>query len=528
MSKTMVIAKPEQKGVVPAQRDTDLFKSRTEAMVGALMTNLSKAPSGGMTLMKALIEAGVPSPSGVLQASYAHTRNIEEMIKLETKLFEDAAVITCCTLDLGTASPRNYVNNGVKAVAEHAEDKSFVMPARSLTRLLVSALGKIKAIPISNDSYPGYMIYTDDLDPSSVDVKKLAIKKKFSLNRFTLASRMKLGEFEERGIQTQSSVIIRFTDIVWGWPIECVIGQRYHNTFILPPFMNVEVVKILEYKDLNLYVVDAKPSDSELLTKNPMAGAMQTTLPDGWIQTWDPRTGAQFYVNSTTGEKELECPEMPKNWTKYFDKESGNFFYYNKTTKAKQWEFPTLKSVPSDSGKWVWRPDTQAKRGCRYVCDGTCLRVVSSYRSDASFSVVVPCEITITSSAITQWKIEIVDYGGASPMILVGVAITSDNGDLIPSSETGAKGWFLNCTGTSLYGSEPIKCFNKPYAGLSSLARKSTIICEINTSEATLKFYINKEDYGEAFTGIPLNKFLVPCVCLTNGGDCVKLTPPGI
>lgn len=480
------------------------------------------------TLLEALFDAGVPSSMSVLQRSYAYTRNIEETRKLNPG-FEDSTVITCCTLNLGTVSPRNYINEGIRKMTDSN------LPSKKLTYLFVQALMNKKKCAISNASFPDSVIYIDELDLDAIEIKKGTI---IHLDRFTIASRIKENVFRTSGVPTTNRVVIRIMGEVQGWSLFDTTGERYKNTFILPPFLNLYVNDINYSDSHKLYVVYATPTNNGAFLEEelPKGSAKGIHHQKAIFDTYNPVTGEKIHVSAVTG-REAPLLELPENWGEYFDQESGNYFYYNRKTKEKQWEHPSIKYVSPDMGSWDWNPGEE--EDCGYTLDEknkkkvtvTKDETISHIKEHEAYKYAVPSQMMITSSAITQWKIEILDFGGISPMILVGVVQMDDMRKPLKNDGENPflkyKGWFINCTGLSLFGTEPSYCVNKSYTEPKTLGKGDSIICEINTMHGTLSFYVNDKFCGEAFVGIPGDKYLSPCVCMSNYKDSVALTPPG-
>ena len=532
MLSTQVVSRNPERNPFNSERD-DLESNEKIEMLFKHLSGLAPTMKDA-TLLEALMEAGVPSPMSVLQKSYAQTRNFEETRKINPG-FEDSSVITCCTFNLGTVSPRNYVNEGIKKMTDSN------LPSKKLIYLLLHALMNKKKCSIGNVTFPNSVIYIDELD---LDTRRIMVNDILHLDRFTIASRIKEDEYSATGIPTSNRVVIRISNEVDGWFLNDTTGVRYKNAFMLPPFLNLHVDKI-EYSEVyNLYVVHTTSTNSGAFFRKHVekSSAKGISRNKAFFDIRNPVTGKQIQINAVTG-REAPALDLPDGWTEYFDAESGNFFYYNKKTKDKQWEHPTIKYVNPDSGSWTWKAGPE---GCGYTVGGTkadgtkiddtvvevTKNVMFSHGTAyKNFSYVIPCDMLITSSAITQWKIDILDFGGISPMILVGVVQLDDEINLLENDEKTSSlkynGWFINCTGLSLYGTKPLNYENKPYAEPRNLEKGDNIICEINTTQGTLSFYVNDNFCGEAFVGIPVDKFLAPCVCMTNYKDSVRLTPPG-
>lgn len=506
-----------------------------------------------ITLLEAFIDAGIPAPMSVLQRCYANTKNNEELKKFGIH-FEDAAVITSFTLDIGTISPKNYINDGVKNVKEGG------YPSKKLIQLFNYSLRNKRIQHITNTTFQSYVIYIEELD---WDEDEITVDDVRVIDHFTIASRIKEMELNASGIPTTNRVVLRFMSGVDGWFLHDLVGSRYRDSFILPPYLCLRIDNVFYSNEHNLYIVDVVPLNGKeyvegLKPKDYVDGlkaevhAKQLCANKAFMKSCNSITGEEIYINAVTNKQE-PLLKMPADWAEYFDSESGNYFYYNRKTKEKQWEHPALKSVAPNTGSWRWKPDID---GCKYSKDGRRVTVIKNMFTSPSsikkaFQYVIPCEMKITTNAITQWKINIEDFGGLSPMMLIGVVqvrnkdkkddkedkdskdikINEEMDELIADKDEDSslpyKGWFMCCTGCTLFGSSPHKCSNRLYSESKNLKKGDSIICELNLVNESLSFYINGVSYGNAFVKIPTDEFLVPCICLTNINDSVHLIPPG-
>jgi len=87
----------------------------------------------------------------------------------------------------------------------------------------------------------------------------------------------------------------------------------------------------------------------------------EAPLPPGWTEVTDKKTGKTYYYHKATKktswkrpepepepEEEEEIPEpepeedtLPPGWTEVTDKKTGKTYYYNKATKKTSWKRPT-------------------------------------------------------------------------------------------------------------------------------------------------------------------------------------------
>ena len=98
-------------------------------------------------------------------------------------------------------------------------------------------------------------------------------------------------------------------------------------------------------------------------------------------------------------------------------------------------------------------------------------------------------------------------------------------------------GWYINCYNATLCAGSPHNCSDKEYGPKKKKKGKKdeahvpdgTIVSVVmDTAKGELSFGLNGVDYGVAFTGIPLDKPLLPCVVLGISGYSAELNVSGI
>ena len=115
---------------------------------------------------------------------------------------------------------------------------------------------------------------------------------------------------------------------------------------------------------------------------------------------------------------------------------------------------------------------------------------------------------------IYKWKIKIIK--NSYNHIRVGIVPI----DLDILSDDYSCGWCFYFWNSSLYSGPPLNYSGKK----SNLGKvKNEIVLVANMIKGTLKFIIDKEDKGESFTDIPLDKPLVPAIFLYDNNDSVEI-----
>ncbi|KAK4387332.1 Polyglutamine-binding protein 1 [Sesamum angolense] len=100
----------------------------------------------------------------------------------------------------------------------------------------------------------------------------------------------------------------------------------------------------------NQTVDNSSLSESRLAAQSPQTVA-PGNLPQGWIETRDPESGAVFYYNKSSGRSQWErptdaasavfaAPPLLDDWIEAFDETTGLKYYYNRKTNVSQWEDP--------------------------------------------------------------------------------------------------------------------------------------------------------------------------------------------
>ena len=113
-----------------------------------------------------------------------------------------------------------------------------------------------------------------------------------------------------------------------------------------------------------------------------------------------------------------------------------------------------------------------------------------------------------------KWKIKILKTYNYD--IMVGIAPIDFD---INSSSFNTCGWYFRLYDSYLYSGPP----HNYSRSTNLMSKKDEIIVVMNMNKRTLKFIINKEDKGESYTDIPIDKPLFPAVLLYNQNDSVEI-----
>ena len=190
--------------------------------------------------------------------------------------------------------------------------------------------------------------------------------------------------------------------------------------------------------------------------------------------------------------------------------------------------------IPAKSAREKWRcgwgecPDT-VHDNMRYALDGNNPRVATRIDDHGkncwSFCTIVG-DTPLPPSKLTSWDIKIAKsrYNNGHN-ICVGVAPADINRN--DSKNYEKCGWHFHCGGSELFSGPPHNYRAKPLGPRKEnekyVRTGDTISVAVDTLNGGVRFAVNGVSDGDAYSGIPLDKPLVPCVILWYEGDSVEL-----
>ena len=132
---------------------------------------------------------------------------------------------------------------------------------------------------------------------------------------------------------------------------------------------------------------------------------------------------------------------------------------------------------------------------------------------------------------VVSWSIKILNcYYSGEKDIWVGVAPFDI--DQNKDNNNYNRGWYFRCWSSKLYSGPPHDYCNKMYGPRKNsgdyIKTGDKVGVVMDTTKGNLSFVVNGVNLGVAYEGIPLDKPLVPCVILENGGDSVQFTDPKV
>ena len=136
---------------------------------------------------------------------------------------------------------------------------------------------------------------------------------------------------------------------------------------------------------------------------------------------------------------------------------------------------------------------------------------------------------TLPPTAAISWDVKILDVedaGEGGSDVYIGVApwgVCGADGEYVHRR----CGWYLGAFSTTLWSGPPHNYEGRAY-GPRGLFRKtvhvgSSIRVAVNTGLGEVSFSVRGKSYGVAYSGVPLDRPLVPCVVLEARGDSVEI-----
>lgn len=124
------------------------------------------------------------------------------------------------------------------------------------------------------------------------------------------------------------------------------------------------------------------------------------------------------------------------------------------------------------------------------------------------------CKNALQNNKEYIWRIKILKTH--KRRIYVGVSPT----DFVIGPSPTKYGWYINCENSYLYSGAPYNYHSKQ-TNLSKI--KDEILVVMNMNKGSLKFIIDKEDKGDSYNDIPLDKPIAPIVLLIDKDDCIEI-----
>lgn len=195
--------------------------------------------------------------------------------------------------------------------------------------------------------------------------------------------------------------------------------------------------------------------------------------------------------------------------------------------KASEWSDPVkfLTRGFSECCAWKECPDYVSDER-HYILSGDDLRVATK-DEECGYSTIIG-NIAIPVGKDVSWGVKIIrSEDGKGSSIYVGVAPFDINQNV--DTNHWEFGWYYDCYKSVLCSGQPHNCWNTPYGPRKedgSYVKTGDIIgVNMDASSGCLSFVLGGTNLGCAFSAIPRDRPLVPCVLVWCQGDTVELLP---
>ena len=239
---------------------------------------------------------------------------------------------------------------------------------------------------------------------------------------------------------------------------------------------------------------------------------------DSITLTWEEVKDAQFYQVEVGGNKFLSSTANTKVVRHGLNPTTSYSFRVRTVGKneVSAWSDPvevTTEKVPA--GEWEWKKcpyDVDDYR--EYSVDDENPRIASK-SGDLNNSVIIG-NMPLPPNQVSSWGVKLLVIAVAWSHTYIGVAPFDVDQDL--DQIQGTCGWYFDCRSSELYSGPPHNYSCKKYGprkGDGKYVRKKDIVGVVmDTTKGELSFTLKGKDLGVAYTGIPLDKPLVPCVAI--------------
>ena len=268
---------------------------------------------------------------------------------------------------------------------------------------------------------------------------------------------------------------------------------------------------------------------------------------DSTTLTWDTVEGASFYQIEVDGSNSKNAPTSNMATMRGLLPDMEHTFRVRavKGNSVSMWSDAvkerTQKS-PTEFDKCAWKecPD-EVDWGMKYSVDAKNPRIATTDEWSLYLDFINCCTIIgntpLPHNKVTSWSIKILESKrNNEDSICIGVApfdidqnffnspFSIMSGSAIIGQNT--CGWYFGCYGSTLRSGPPNGYKDKAYGprkeGGEYVHTGDSVGVVVDTAKGKLSFVLNGVNLGVAYTGIPLDKPLVPCVLLYPG-DSVEL-----
>ena len=245
------------------------------------------------------------------------------------------------------------------------------------------------------------------------------------------------------------------------------------------------------------------------------------------VRTWEKdcvgSTLEEHTINYIPGDNKVICPSGVL---------SSNTTYYLKmrivhNDQSTEWSDAAEFVTPDFKKGCIWKAcPSGVVRERRYYVDVDNPRIAAKLETKL-YSFVMG-SISLPVNKVVSWNIRVLcsnNSNGCGFCFGVAPSDTNQNYD----GKQYETGWYLESHQTTLRSGPPHNYYNKAYGPF--LAAKKPVIAGdsvgflMNTATGDLSFVLGGVNFGVAYSGIPLDKPLVPCALLWYEDDSVELDP---
>ena len=252
---------------------------------------------------------------------------------------------------------------------------------------------------------------------------------------------------------------------------------------------------------------------------------------DSITLTWDAAEGASFYQVEVDEDKSYSLSKANSFVKKGLLQETEHTFRVRtvRGNNVSEWCDDVKIKTPIESFETSWWRECpeNVDDGKKYTVDFSNPRVATKIGSNRYCTIIWNAPIPLNK--VTSWGIKILKslnnngYG-----INIGVAPSDINQNENLNHEE--CGWYFECFSSTLWSGPPHNYLEKKYHSKKKnrgmyVHEKDLVGVVIDTEKGELSFVLNGVSLGLAYSGIPLDKPLIPCVLLRDGSDSVKFCP---
>ena len=217
------------------------------------------------------------------------------------------------------------------------------------------------------------------------------------------------------------------------------------------------------------------------------------------------------------------APEFLDQESEYVVRVKGVYGNY----KESEWSDPVELRTPKFSELWSWKECPRKGYGNGnygvYKDNGKTMEFFGATQWATTGNAAIPV------NGVSTWNIRIAkSNNNDGKNIFIGVSPISIR-EMSGHTNYTKCGWFIHCQDSTLYSGPP---HNYKYPGKEYGPRMFSgeyvhtgdkVGVVMDTHKGEMSFIINGINYGVAYTAIPLDKPLIPCVVLSIKGDSIEI-----